>query len=340
MESHEEALLVDQPVRHLCVLVACQVLVSLAIIPCRPWKMYPLGVVFGLGFDTSSEVALLGLSSLQASKGTSIWLILCFPVLFTVGMCMIDTLDGAGMLVLYTWCDDEMEQPLLQKDEESVSGSTLVPEQAVEQTAQVPQDNGESKGKDLERGDYEQEQVPVLVMDTDHSQSQRLPPTNATFHNPLIFLYYSTVLTTLTVVVALIIGVIQLLSLLQNAIKPEPEGRFWDGVSVLSDHYAIVGGVVAGGFVVAAIGGVLFWKRFSAWIHGKRMAYMIEQQDMLAQQQDTSASIQALGRLDGDDGQVGEEEAIPVKNNDLGSVKASTSSHLVEIVPVVESTSK
>jgi high-affinity nickel-transport protein len=45
--------------------------------------MYPLGVLFGLGFDTSSEVALLGIASIQAAKGTSIWLILIFPVLFT-----------------------------------------------------------------------------------------------------------------------------------------------------------------------------------------------------------------------------------------------------------------
>lgn len=49
----------------------------------RPWKMYPLGVMFGLGFDTSSEVALLGIASIQGAKGTSIWLILIFPVLFT-----------------------------------------------------------------------------------------------------------------------------------------------------------------------------------------------------------------------------------------------------------------
>lgn len=53
----------------------------------RPWKMYPLGVVFGLGFDTSSEVAILGIASLQALKGTSIWLILIFPILFT---CKLD----------------------------------------------------------------------------------------------------------------------------------------------------------------------------------------------------------------------------------------------------------
>ena len=49
----------------------------------RPWKMYPLGILFGLGFDTSSEVALLGIASIQGSKGSSIWLILIFPLLFT-----------------------------------------------------------------------------------------------------------------------------------------------------------------------------------------------------------------------------------------------------------------
>lgn len=58
----------------------------------RPWKMYPLGVLFGLGFDTSSEIAVLGISSIQAVQGTSIWLILIFPLLFT-GM-IFDTLPS------------------------------------------------------------------------------------------------------------------------------------------------------------------------------------------------------------------------------------------------------
>ena len=49
----------------------------------RPWKMYPLGVLFGLGFDTSSEIAVLGIASLQGAQGTSMWLILIFPLLFT-----------------------------------------------------------------------------------------------------------------------------------------------------------------------------------------------------------------------------------------------------------------
>ena len=53
------------------------------IVISRPWKMYPLGFLFGLGFDTSSEVAVLGIASIQGAKGTSIWLILIFPLLFT-----------------------------------------------------------------------------------------------------------------------------------------------------------------------------------------------------------------------------------------------------------------
>ncbi|KAJ6021461.1 hypothetical protein N7540_006965 [Penicillium herquei] len=67
----------------------------------RPWKMYPLGILFGLGFDTSSEIALLGISSIEAAKGTSFWVILIFPALFTAGMCLLDTIDGALMFSLY-----------------------------------------------------------------------------------------------------------------------------------------------------------------------------------------------------------------------------------------------
>jgi nickel/cobalt transporter (NiCoT) family protein len=55
----------------------------------RPWKMYPLGFLFGLGFDTSTEVALLGIASVEATEGTSFWLLLIFPLVFTAGMCLI-----------------------------------------------------------------------------------------------------------------------------------------------------------------------------------------------------------------------------------------------------------
>ena len=69
----------------------------------QSWKMYPLGVLFGLGFDTATEVGLLGLSANQASAGLPIWSILIFPALFTAGMCLIDTTNGILMLGAYSW---------------------------------------------------------------------------------------------------------------------------------------------------------------------------------------------------------------------------------------------
>jgi nickel/cobalt transporter (NiCoT) family protein len=69
----------------------------------RSWQMYPLGVLFGLGFDTATEVGLLGISATQASQGLSIWSILVFPALFTAGMTLIDTTDSILMLGAYSW---------------------------------------------------------------------------------------------------------------------------------------------------------------------------------------------------------------------------------------------
>ncbi|KAI4133374.1 MAG: hypothetical protein LQ338_000274 [Usnochroma carphineum] len=111
------------------------------------------------------EIALLGIASIQGAKGTSIWLILIFPVLFTAGMCLLDTVDGALMMALYT-------STALAKDR-------------------------------------------------------------------IAILYYSIVLTFVTVIVAIVIGFIQLLSLILNVAGPT--GRFWDGVAVAGDHYDIIG---------------------------------------------------------------------------------------------------
>ncbi|KAL1900653.1 hypothetical protein Sste5346_002378 [Sporothrix stenoceras] len=152
----------------------------------RPWKMYPLGVLFGLGFDTSSEVALIGIASIQGAKGTSLWLILIFPALFTAGMCMIDTADGALMMALYT--------------SKTFSRDTVA------------------------------------------------------------ILYYSIVLTGITIVVAAFIGFIQLFTLIDNVATPTPTGPFWDGVGAISDNFEIVGGSICGLFVVAGLGSVLVYK--------------------------------------------------------------------------------
>jgi high-affinity nickel-transport protein len=67
------------------------------------WHMFPLGFLFGLGFDTATEVALLGISATEAAKGISIWAIMIFPALFAAGMSLIDTTDGVLMLRAYNW---------------------------------------------------------------------------------------------------------------------------------------------------------------------------------------------------------------------------------------------
>jgi high-affinity nickel-transport protein len=69
----------------------------------RPWQMYPLGVLFGLGFDTASEVALLVLAAGAAGAGLPFYAILCLPVLFAAGMSLLDTIDGSFMNFAYGW---------------------------------------------------------------------------------------------------------------------------------------------------------------------------------------------------------------------------------------------
>lgn len=66
------------------------------------WQMYPVGLLFGLGFDTATEVGLLGIAA-AASKGLPIWSIMVFPALFAAGMTLIDTADSILMLGAYGW---------------------------------------------------------------------------------------------------------------------------------------------------------------------------------------------------------------------------------------------
>ncbi|KAK5127918.1 hypothetical protein LTR85_005035 [Meristemomyces frigidus] len=170
----------------------------------RPWKMYPLGVLFGLGFDTSSEIALLGISSIHAAQGTSFWLILIFPVLFTAGMCLLDTFDGAAMMSLYT-------------------------------SARL--------GKDA-----------------------------------IAVLYYQCVLTAITVAVALVIGLIQLLSLIVN-VRPDLTGGFWHGVIVAGDNYDIIGGGICSSFVLFGALSVVLYKPWRRRIDSRRRAPVEDDED-------------------------------------------------------------
>lgn len=202
----------------------------------RPWKMYPLGVMFGLGFDTSSEVALLGISSIQGAKGTSMWLIMVFPILFTVGMCLIDTIDGALMSSLY-----------------------LAP-MAVADVKDVNEDPGTMLAETRVEDEENRRQNGSAVM------SPRV-------RSPLTFLYYSIVLTALTVVVALVIGVIQLLSLILNvgvSQKTAESSKFWHGVELAGEYYDIIGGAICASFVIVGIVSVFCYRPWRRWVDRER----------------------------------------------------------------------
>ncbi len=69
----------------------------------REWQLYPVGVVFGLGFDTATEVALLASTALLASQHVPWYAIICLPILFTAGMTLMDTTDGLFMNLAYGW---------------------------------------------------------------------------------------------------------------------------------------------------------------------------------------------------------------------------------------------
>lgn len=75
----------------------------------QPWQMYPLGFLFGLGFDTASEIALLAMTASGVASGLPWYAVLCLPVLFAAGMSLFDSLDGAVMIVAYRWA---LEKPM------------------------------------------------------------------------------------------------------------------------------------------------------------------------------------------------------------------------------------
>ncbi len=136
------------------------------------WHMFPLGFLFGLGFDTATEVALLGISATQAAKGTSIWAIMVFPALFAAGMSLIDTTDGVLMLGAYDWA----------------------------------------------------------------------------FVKPIRKLFYNMIITLVSVVVALLIGGIEALGLIDDQLHLT--GGFWSAVERLNGNFNSLGFIIIGIFIV------------------------------------------------------------------------------------------
>lgn len=152
----------------------------------RSWHMYPLGVLFGLGFDTATEIGVLGISAAEASTGLSFWSILVFPVLFAAGMCLIDTTDNILMLGAYGWA----------------------------------------------------------------------------FVKPIRKLYYNLTITSVSVIVALVVGGIETLGLLGGQFHLK--GRFWDGVAVLNENFGTLGFFIIGLFVLSWVVSIAVykWRRF------------------------------------------------------------------------------
>jgi high-affinity nickel-transport protein len=137
----------------------------------RSSQMYLVGLLFGLGFDTATEVGLLGISAKEAASGLNIWSILIFPTLFTCGMALVDTADGIAMLGAYEWA----------------------------------------------------------------------------FINPIRKLYYNLTMIAVSVAVAVLVGGIEILGIIQDHWKTQ--GHVWDVVAQLNGHFGLVGFAVLGIFV-------------------------------------------------------------------------------------------
>jgi nickel/cobalt transporter (NiCoT) family protein len=148
------------------------------------WQMYFVGFLFGLGFDTATEVSLLGISAAAASKGLPIWSIMVFPALFTAGMALIDTTDSILMLGAYGWA----------------------------------------------------------------------------FMKPIRKLFYNITITSVSVLVAILIGGLETLGLIQSEFNLT--GWFWDKIGALNGDsaFGILGFIIIGIFILAWIVSVSVYK--------------------------------------------------------------------------------
>jgi high-affinity nickel-transport protein len=148
----------------------------------RSWHMYPLGFLFGLGFDTASEIGLLGLAAAEASRGLSLWSIAVFPVLFAAGMSLIDTTDNILMLGAYGWA----------------------------------------------------------------------------YIKPIRKLYYNLTITSVSVVVAFVVGGIEALGLIAGHLHLQ--GFFWNFISRLNSNFGVLGYFIIGIFALAWIVSIAIYK--------------------------------------------------------------------------------
>lgn len=157
-------------------------------------------------------------------------------------MCLLDTADGALMLALYTAAMDS-SRPMGDQCRGTSSFDRC-------RQASGPSDpSHERVGSNVIKASRPQEQT----------QSARLAPSSI-----LPLLYTNIILTALTVLIALVIGTLQILNLAENVLG-SPRGKFWDGVQAVGDRYDIVGGVICGVFAIAGILSFWAYPRWRRW---------------------------------------------------------------------------
>ena len=167
-------------------------------------------------------MALLGISGVEGSKGTGIWLIMLFPLLFTVGMCLIDTMDGALMMSLYvapmklggvgeegTGSDGDTTDTLKETGEERELMAINTHESVHVQVGQPQDIDIEQAHPQTNSKVAPEDPSQTLSLDTNEDLSGKATSSvhlRAAVADPLPFLYYSFILTTLTVICAVVIG--------------------------------------------------------------------------------------------------------------------------------------
>lgn len=132
-----------------------------------------------------------------------------------------------------------------------------------------------------------------LLDTTDGALMMALYTSKAFSRDIVAILYYSIVLTGITVVVSAFIGIIQVLSLAQNV--ADPEGPFWDGVSAIGDHFDVIGGSICGLFLVVGLGSIAVyrpWRRHMDRKYSQRLiadqpAEPVDTSDLLAEESGT-----------------------------------------------------
>ncbi|KAG6335565.1 hypothetical protein ID866_3528, partial [Astraeus odoratus] len=262
----------------------------------RPWKMYPVGVLFGLGFDTASSIALLSLSALaqQTEDGSRIQpsSVIVLPLLFTTGMTLVDSLDSVLMLYSYagfaeqSWKIFEQTQPVnedrpTENDHEPSVLSMVNPPDVATQTGE--------KSAAIEHPSHQVNPSPSDTegpLDSAHTAGQCEDDRVARVKRHTMS-NLSIILTTMSILLAFSIALIEIMGLIGQecgscqAAASDPDGgglagNWWRAWQQANDNSGYIGAAIVGVFVLLVAG----------WYGGKWVIRRRNRADLRRQEQD------------------------------------------------------